>query len=205
MPTRPCQPSRRNLASIAVIRSNGTIGLPISSRPISSTRWISGFMRQLGVGEDVGAAGDALVGLDVDQHQRRPTSIDAEGVFHGTLERHDDASRLDAADRWDVICSCLTFPHSTRRYHRTKPRRGPIGRGGFNQPAPGMFGSKRDALGLAGLDRERVEPERLPAIVEPVEQAEMVAVEMEDGRDIGAVGQRQHDDAPGLGAEGRLG
>src|SRR5215475_6853493 len=44
-------------------------------------------------------------------------------------------------------------------------RCGPIGRDGFDQPMPGVFGCKGDALGLTGLDRERVEPERLPAVV----------------------------------------
>src|SRR5215813_6118570 len=65
-------------------------------------------------------------------------------------------------------------------------RGGPIGRDGFDQPAPGMFGRKGDALGLAGLDRQRVEPERLPAVVELVEQAEVVAVQTKDGCDLGA-------------------
>src|SRR3954469_1363386 len=66
-------------------------------------------------------------------------------------------------------------------------RRGPVGRHGFDQPAAGIPGRKRDALGLPGIDRQRVEPERLPAVVEPVQQAKMVAVQMEDGGDFGAV------------------
>src|SRR5512138_3632729 len=69
-------------------------------------------------------------------------------------------------------------------------RCGPIGRDGFDQPVSGMFGRKGDALGLAGLDRQRVEPERLPAVVKLVEQAEVVAMQTKDGRDLGAVGQR---------------
>ena len=43
MPTRPCQPSNLNLASIAAIRSNGATGLPVSSLPISSINCTSGF------------------------------------------------------------------------------------------------------------------------------------------------------------------
>src|SRR3954469_16053600 len=56
-----------------------------------------------------------------------------------------------------------------------KPRRRPVGRHGFDEPAADMVGGKGDALGLPGLDRQRIEPERLPAIVEPVQQPKMVA------------------------------
>src|SRR5580704_323664 len=98
----------------------------------------------------------------------------------------------------------LIFVPSLNRIPSHEARCGPIGRDGFEQPVSCMFGRKGDALGLAGLDCERVEPERLPAVVEAVEQAEMVAMQTEDGCDLGAVGQRQHDDAPGPGAEGRL-
>src|SRR5471030_1015876 len=70
-----------------------------------------------------------------------------------------------------------------------EPRRGPIGRERFDQPAPRMFGQKRDALRLSGLDCECVEPERLPAVVEPVEQAEMMSVQVKHGGDTGAVAQ----------------
>src|ERR1035438_7786664 len=66
-----------------------------------------------------------------------------------------------------------------------EPRRGPIGRERLDQPSPRMFGQKRHALGLSGLDCECVEPERLPAVVEPVEQAEMMSVQMKHGGDIG--------------------
>jgi hypothetical protein len=57
-----------------------------------------------------------------------------------------------------------------------QPRRGPIGGDGFDQPASGIFGGKGNALGLAGFDRQRIQPERLPAVIEPVEQPEMMAV-----------------------------
>ncbi|GCC46648.1 hypothetical protein chiPu_0030925, partial [Chiloscyllium punctatum] len=50
---------------------------------------------------------------------------------------------------------------------------------------------------------ERVEPERLPAVVESVEQAEVMAVQMKDARDRAAVGQRQHDRPAGLGLKSR--
>ncbi|MBA7713596.1 hypothetical protein ES703_122600 [subsurface metagenome] len=68
----------------------------------------------------------------------------------------------------------------------------------------GIFGRKGNALGLARLDRQRLQPERLPAVVEPVEQAEMMAVQAKHAGELGAVGQRQHDGAPGFDAEGRL-
>ncbi len=68
---------------------------------------------------------------------------------------------------------------------------------------PGEVRDECDAVGLAGLDRERVEPIGLPAVVEVIEQAEMVAVQVEDGRHRGRVLQGQHDGAAGLGAEGR--
>jgi hypothetical protein len=42
MPTRPCQPSSLNLASICAIRSNGAIALPASSLPISAINRTSG-------------------------------------------------------------------------------------------------------------------------------------------------------------------
>src|SRR5450631_507358 len=80
-------------------------------------------------------------------------------------------------------------------------RRRPVGCDGLDQPAPGGFGRKRDALGLAGLDRQRIEPERLPAVVEPVQQPEMMSMEVKDGRDVGAVAQRQHHNAARLDAE----
>ena len=70
---------------------------------------------------------------------------------------------------------------------------------------PAYSAQEGDALGLAGLDRQRIQPERLPAVVEPVQQPEMMAVEVEDGGDGGAVGQRQHHGAAGLGAEGGRG
>src|ERR1700733_4240378 len=52
-----------------------------------------------------------------------------------------------------------------------EPRRRPVGRNGLDQPAADGFSSKGYALGLPGLDRQRIEPERLPAVVEPGEQA----------------------------------
>src|SRR4051812_13571170 len=71
---------------------------------------------------------------------------------------------------------CLAFLRELfDRIPSREALRGPIGCYGFDQPVPGMFGRKGDALGLAGLDRQRLEPERLPAVVEPVEQAKVVA------------------------------
>src|SRR5476649_1861681 len=62
-------------------------------------------------------------------------------------------------------------------FHTVPPqqaRRCPVGGGRLDQPAPGSLGQKGDALGLAGLDRQRVQPERFPAVVEPVQQSEMM-------------------------------
>ena len=72
----------------------------------------------------------------------------------------------------------MLFPHSTL-YHRSKPRRRPVGRNRFDQPASGIFGGKGDPLGLSGIDRQRIQPERLPAVVQPVQQPEMMAVKVE--------------------------
>src|SRR3954453_13466817 len=83
-----------------------------------------------------------------------------------------------------------------------EPRPGPVGRHRLDQPAAGILGRERNALGLPRLDRQRVEPERLPAVVEPVQQAKMVAVQMEDGGDFGAVSERQHHRATGFCAKG---
>src|SRR3954447_5118428 len=91
---------------------------------------------------------------------------------------------------------------SLHRVPAHQPRCGPVGYDGFDQPSAGTSGLECDALGLAGFDRERVEPIGLPAVVELVEQAEMVAVEMEDGGDGCGVLERQHDGAAGLGAKG---
>jgi hypothetical protein len=95
-------------------------------------------------------------------------------------------AQSDEALDLDVVIASLDSvpPH--------QPRRGPVGGDGFDQIAPRMFGQKGDALGLAGCDRQRIQPERFPAIVEPVQQPEMMAVEVEYGGDGGAVGQRQH-------------
>jgi hypothetical protein len=56
--------------------------------------------RESGVGEDVGPAGNALIGLDVDQDDRR--SVDGrEGGLHGPGDRHHKAAGPDAADGGD--------------------------------------------------------------------------------------------------------
>ena len=90
----------------------------------------------------------------------------------------------------------------------TRPRRGPSGSDGCPSISrygrPVRFEPQGDALGLAGLDCERVEPVGLPAVVEPVEQAEMMAVQLEHGREPAGVLEGQHDGAAGLGAEGGM-
>src|SRR5229473_4727879 len=53
-------------------------------------------------------------------------------------------------------------------------RRRPVGLHRLDQPAAGMLGSECDALGLSGLERQRVPPTRLPAVIEPVQKPEMM-------------------------------
>src|ERR1700712_1252141 len=76
-------------------------------------------------------------------------------------------------------------------------RRRPVGSHRFQQPAPGMFGREGNALGLSGADGQRIQPERLPAVVEPIEQPEMMAMEVEDSRKLGAIGEGQDHGAAG--------
>ena len=71
---------------------------------------------QFSVGKDIGMADNALISLDIDQDQWAGID-DAKGVLHGTLERHDDGSRLDGADGCNWFAS-WSFPHSTL-YHRS--------------------------------------------------------------------------------------
>src|ERR1700733_3601935 len=49
------------------------------------------------------------------------------------------------------------------------------------QPAAGRVGGEGEGGGWAGFDGEGIQPERLPAVVEPVEQPEVVAMEVEHG------------------------
>ena len=84
---------------------------------------------------------------------------------------------------YDQLWASTTDGYSVDRVPADQPRRGPVGDERLHQPAPGIVGGKGDALGLAGVERQRVEPERLPAVVEPVEQAEMMAVQLEHRRD----------------------
>src|SRR5580658_7319219 len=57
--------------------------------------------------------------------------------------------------------------------------RRPVGCGRLHEPASGIFRGEGDALRLSGLDRQRVQPEWLPAIVEPVQKPEVMAMEVE--------------------------
>src|SRR3954471_21071505 len=101
-------------------------------------------------------------------------SIVVKAVFTGraigTIRPRAVTLRIAGTDVLMLVSSFHTVPSH-------QPRRGPIGRDGFDQPASGIFGGKRDPLGLAGLDRQRIEPERLPAVIEPVQQPEMMTVE----------------------------
>ena len=55
----------------------------------------------------------------------------------------------------------------------------PLQHRGADQPAPGIVGQEGDAGGPAFQQLERVEPVGLPAVVEGVEQAEAVAVQVQ--------------------------
>src|SRR6478752_4016787 len=140
MPTRPCQPRRRNFSSIAP--------------------------KALFTGRDIGTT--------------RPRAVTLQMAGTELLMR---------------VSSFHTVPPH-------QPRRGPVGGDGFDQPPSGIFGGKGNTLGLAGFDRQRVEPKGLPAVIEPVEQPEVMTVEMEDIGDWTFVGQGQHHNAAGLDAEG---
>ena len=98
--------------------------LPVRSRPISSIRCTSGFSVSLGVGENVGAPGNALIGRDIDQHQRRRLD-DAEGVLHRPRDRRDDGPGLDAADGWRGRAHAGSLLDTVPSH---EPRRGPVGR-----------------------------------------------------------------------------
>ena len=56
------------------------------------------FQRQRCVGEDIGVAGNALIGLDINQHQGGRLDH-AEGVFDRPGDRRDDGAGPDAANR----------------------------------------------------------------------------------------------------------
>src|SRR5579871_4404379 len=82
-----------------------------------------------------------------------------------------------------------------------QPRRFPARLGGLYQPLPRIFGSKGDALALPGVDRDRIEPKWLPAVIEPVEQPEVMAMQMNDDGGRGPVDQGQDNRTAELGVE----
>ena len=85
MPTRPCQLEQPEFGVHRlhqVVRRDRFAG---QLAPDLLDQMHERLQRQLGVGKDVGVAGDALIGLHIDQDQR--AHIDhAERVLHGTLE-----------------------------------------------------------------------------------------------------------------------
>src|SRR5260370_8945110 len=83
----------------------------------------------------------------------------------------------------------LIFVSSLDTVPSHQSRRRPVGCHRLQQPAPGVLGGEGYALGLAGVDRQRIQPERLPAVVEPVQHPEMMTMEEEDFRCLGAIGQ----------------
>src|SRR5260370_124698 len=81
----------------------------------------------------------------------------------------------------------MSFVSSLDTVPAHEARRRPVGRDSLDQPAPGILGRQRDTLGLPGFDRQRIQPVRLPAVVEPVQHPEMVSVDVDAFRDIGEV------------------
>ena len=71
------------------------------------------------------------------------------------------------------------------------------------QPVGHLNAGRRRALGLAFVENQRVEPERFPAIVEPVEQPEVMTVQTEDDRRGCRIGDGHYDGASALHAIGR--
>src|SRR5689334_17194683 len=138
-----------------------------------------------------------------------PVSITPKAFFNGRANGVTTARALTAliAGMLLLISRFLfLFGVSFDTVPSDKFRRGPIGRSGLDQPASRRFGRERDALGLARFDRKRIQPIGLPAIVEPVEQPEMVAVQMEGRCYRRAIDEREHDDAARLDTEsGRRG
>src|SRR3954452_890579 len=72
----------------------------------------------------------------------------------------------------------------------------------FHKPGAGMPGRERNPLRLTGVDRQRVEPERLPSVIEPVQYTEMVTMKMEDRGGVTLVGEGQYDRASCFDPEG---
>src|SRR5271170_1293136 len=64
----------------------------------------------------------------------------------------------------------LIFVSSFNTVPSDQARRRPVRRRRLYQPAPGVFGQERNPLRLSGLNCQCVQPERLPAIVKPVQQ-----------------------------------
>ncbi len=104
--------------------------------------------RQRGISENVGASGNALIGRDIDQHQRRGLD-DAKSVLDRPRDRRDDGAGLDAANGGGG-CAHGGSLFDTVPSHETG--RGPIGRHGLDQPMADVLGCKGDALGLSGID-----------------------------------------------------
>src|SRR4051812_46498767 len=93
----------------------------------------------------------------------------------GTTRPRALTLRMAATDLLMLVPSRDTVPPD-------HPRRGPVGRDGFHQITSGMFSEEGDALSLAELYRERIQPERFPAVVEAVQQPEVMAAKVKDGR-----------------------
>src|SRR5207248_5140518 len=74
----------------------------------------------------------------------------------------------------------------------------------LDQPFSWIVGGKRNAFGLARGDHKGVEPEWLPAVIEAVEQAKMMAVQMDRLDIIGTVLAGEDDHASASNAKQRF-
>jgi hypothetical protein len=68
-----------------------------------------------------------------------------------------------------------------------------------------MVGWKSDTLGLRRLNRKRIQPIWLPAVVETIEQPKVMSVQMEYRRTIASVSQRENHNAAPSSYEGGRG
>src|ERR1700722_13777234 len=97
----------------------------------------------------------------------------------------------------------LIFVSSLDTVPSHKAWRRPVRCRRLHQPASGISSRECDALRLPGLDCERIQPKGLPAIVEPVQQPEMMPMQVEDGRDISSVCQGQRHGSASFGPKQR--
>src|SRR5260370_24282565 len=104
--------------------------------------------------------------------------------------REIGASTARAATLRMVRLALLIFVSSLDTVPSHQSRRRPVRRHRLHQPAPGRFGRECDPLRLSRFDYQRIQPEWLPPVVEPVQQPEMRTMAGENFRDLLARDQR---------------